>query len=116
MTGRENIGKMAFETLFSGKHETDTTIVTIVSGKKHVRGEILGLKEGKCEILGETGYKAAYILAEDADASNGDVNAVAYKSGGFIKNSLIVKQEYSITADDVEALRNVSIFLEDAQQ
>ena len=44
------------------------------------------------------------------------MKAVAYKSGGFIKNSLIVKQEYSITVDDVEALRTVSIFLEDAQQ
>lgn len=116
MTGREEIGKMAFETLFSGKHETDTAIVTIAGGKKHVRGEILGVKEGKCDILGETGYSASYILAEDADATNGEVNATAYKSGGFIKNSLIVKPSYSVTADDVAALRNAGIYLEDMQQ
>lgn len=116
MEGREEIGKMAFETLFSGKHETDTTIVTIAKGKKHVRGEILGEKEEKCEILGETGYVASYILAEDADATDSEVSAVAYKSGGFIKNSLIVKPEYTVSSSDIAALRNAGIYLEDAQQ
>lgn len=115
MEARENLGSTTYESLFSGKHELDTSIVTIASGKAHKRGEILGVKDGKCEILGTSGYTASYILAEDVDASSGDVEAVAYKSGGFIKNKLIVDDSYTLTGSDVDTLRNAGIYLENAQ-
>lgn len=117
MQARENIGSTNYETLFSGKHELDTTIVTIKAGNKHVRGEVLAIdsEKKKCEIAGTEGHTVAYILAEDVDATKADANAVAYKSGGFIKNALIVKAGYSLTATDVDTLRNAGIYLEDAQ-
>ena len=57
---------------------------------------------------------AAYILAEDVDAGEEDVVASAYRSGSFIRNALIVKEGYTLTAEDEAALRNGGIYLSDA--
>jgi len=57
---------------------------------------------------------AAYILAEDVDASGEDVIASAYRSGSFIRNALLVKGGYTLTAEDEAALRNGGIYLSDA--
>ena len=40
--------------------------------------------------------------------------ATAYRTGHFNANTLIVKDEYEITAADKEALRSVGILLSDA--
>ena len=40
--------------------------------------------------------------------------AIAYRTGHFNANTLIVKDEYEITAADKEALRSVGILLSDA--
>ena len=55
------------------------------------------------------------MLAEDVDTGTEEaVVAIAYRTGHFNTNTLIVKDEYEITAADKEALRSVGILLSDA--
>lgn len=115
--GREVIGRCDYDMLVAdNKHPLDVCHVIIAEGAKHRRGEVLEIAEdGKCNILGTTGTAtAAYILAEDVDAEAEDTVAAAYRSGSFIRNALIVKDEYSMTEKDEAALRNGGIYLTDA--
>ena len=140
--GREVIGRLDYDLLIANaKHPTDVCHVTVSEGTAHRKGEILEILDGgKCDILGttaaanaaaaeegaekeETGTEgtvtekeavAGYILAEDVDASGEDVIASAYRSGSFIRNALLVKEGYTLTAEDEAALRNGGIYLSDA--
>ncbi len=140
--GREVIGRLDYDLLIANaKHPTDVCHVTIAEGAAHRKGEILEILDGgKCDILGTTAAAnaaaaeegaekegtgtegtvtdkaavAAYILAEDVDASGEDVIASAYRSGSFIRNALLVKEGYTLTAEDEAALRNGGIYLSDA--
>lgn len=137
--GRENIGRCDYDMLIADNtHPADVCHVLLAGGAVHKRGEILeSSRDGKCYTLGtmaagmavqeeenvegdggtdaETKETvAAYILAEEADATKGDVIAVAYRSGSFIRNVLIVKEGYSLTNEDETALRNGGIYLTDA--
>ena len=52
----------------------------------------------------------AYILADPVDASGGDaVAAVAYRSGNFNPNAVIVASDYTLTAADKDTLRKYDI-------
>lgn len=134
--GREVIGQCNYDMLVAdNKHPLDTCHVVLVAGSKHQRGEILEILEnGNCDILGTTygsvagdedaenteaiaenkAAVAAYILAEDVDAEKEDTTAIAYRSGSFIRNALIVKEGYSLTDKDETELRNGGIYLSDA--
>lgn len=114
--GRETIGDFKPELLYSGTtHPADVCHVTIVQGAKHVRGEVLGVNDdGKCNILGTEGFSAAYILADDVDATKGEVTAAAYRSGDFVRNALIVKADYTLTVADEKNLRDGGIYLNNA--
>ncbi len=107
--GREVIGRLDYDLLIANaKHPTDVCHVTIAKGAAHRKGEILEILDGgKCDILGTTAAAneaaaeesaekegtgtedattgkaavAAYILAEDVDASGEDVITSAYRSG-----------------------------------
>lgn len=89
--------------------------VTILAGQGELkRGTVLATNEAnKCVILGtakaegETNNPVAkYILAKDVDASgNSDVVAIAYDEARVIKQHLIVKTNYTITAADLDNLR-----------
>lgn len=123
--GREVIGRCDYELLFAdNKHPVDVCHVTLAAGAAHKKGEILEmLGDGKCDILGtsasgksEDGGESAagYILAEDADATDTEVIAVAYRSGHFVRNALLVKEGYTLTEQDEAALRHGGIYLSDA--
>lgn len=136
--GREVIGRCDYDMLIAdNRHPLDVCHVLLAAGAAHKKGEVLECSEdGKCYILGtmtasqgeentegagetDTAVEtkeavAAYILAEDADAAEGDVVAAAYRSGSFIRNALIVKEGYSLTDKDETALRNGGIYLRDA--
>lgn len=114
-TGRETIGTFENEMFFAGTtHPADTCHVTIVAGANHVRGEVLGVDDsGECDILGTAGFTAAYILAEDVDATSAKAVASAYRSGDFVRNALTVKEGYSITVADEKTLRDAGIYLAD---
>lgn len=128
ITGREVIGRCDYKLLFAdNKHPVDVCHVILEAGAEHKKGEVLEILEnGKCNILGTTALgaseagtesmetTAAYILAEDADASKKDEVAVAYRSGHFIRNMVVVKEGYSLTEKDERSLRNGGIYLSDA--
>ena len=76
------------------------------------RGSLLSLAGGVCSLM-NTGGTANCILAEDVDATQA-ANALAYRTGHFAINKLIVKEGYTITAADKEALRDVGILLSES--
>lgn len=88
-----------------------TVGVKIVAGAgKLERGTVLSRKpDGTCEVM-DTGGTPAYILADPVDASGGDaVAAVAYRSGNFNPNAVIVASDYALTAADKDTLRKYDI-------
>lgn len=78
------------------------------------RGSLLSLADGEVSLM-NTGGKANCILAEDVDATEA-ANGLAYRTGHFAANKLIVAEGYTITAADKEALREVGILLSDAME
>lgn len=121
-TGRENVGACAPEFLFaSSKYPVSKVLMKIAAGEgKLKRGTALAMNSaGKCVILGtketiddkETLAVAAYILAEDIDATE-EVTAEVYRTGHFIKNALAVKEDYTMTTSDVETFRKCGIILD----
>ena len=122
-TGRENVGACAPEFLFaSSRYPVSKVLMPVASGQgKLKRGTALALNTaGKCVILGtketvsekQVLAEAAYILAEDVDATGADVTAEVFRSGHFIKNALVVKEDYTMTDADVEAFRKAGIMLD----
>lgn len=49
------------------------------------------------------------ILADDVDASTADATAVAYRCGNFNPAAVIVPTGYTLTDDDIDALRRFDI-------
>lgn len=78
------------------------------------RGSLLSLADGEVSLM-NTGGTANCILAEDVDATE-SVNGLAYRTGHFAADKLIVAEGYKITAADKEALRDVGILLSDAME
>jgi hypothetical protein len=79
------------------------------------RGSLLTKEDDGYEIIkaGTTG-KANCVLAEDVDTGDdaGDaVTAIAYRSGHFQENGLIVSDGYEITDADKENLRDLGILV-----
>lgn len=55
------------------------------------------------------------MLADDVEVgTNANVTALAYRTGHFARNKLIVKNGYTMTATDEEELRKGGILLSDA--
>lgn len=120
----ENLGACVPDNLIAGN---DIPLVsesgTIRTGMGVLkRGTVLALSTGttgdnKLVILGTTATPTtetltAYgILADDVDATTGAV-AEVYVTGQFNKNALIVKDEYTIKTEDIIALRDGGIFVE----
>ena len=61
-----------------------------------------------------TGLTAYGILCDDVDASAGAVVAEVYVAGCFNKNALAVADGYTLSASDIQALRDGGIFVENA--
>lgn len=114
-TGREYVGECRPEFLFaSSKYPVSKVLMPVASGEGVLaRGTALAINAAhKCVILGTADATAAYILAEDIDATSADVNAEVYRTGHFIKNALTVKADYAMTDADVEEFRKVGIILD----
>lgn len=85
------------------------------------RGTVLALtSQGKYVVLGSAdseGAEANCVLSDDVDATgNEDVTAVAYRTGHFNRNALILADGYTMTITDVEALRKNGILLSDMME
>lgn len=118
----EKIATFEYDGLIADSNPVaDVFAVTVASGNGALkRGTVLAksAKDGKMHILGATvssdTITANCILAEDVDATSADAAALAYRTGHFATNKLIVKEETSLSAADKEALRDVGILLSDA--
>ena len=140
----EVIGRTDYENLFNGVYPpADVFSVQVKAGQGILkRGSLLALTDGGMELISAaTTGKANAVLAEpvdtgeakteEAEASVGEpgdgetqqtenatepevVEAVAYRTGHFNRNALVVADDYEITAADKEALRVAGILLSDA--
>ena len=114
----ESLGAFVPDNLIAGN---DVKIITgagtIVAGSGELkRGTVLGIDSaGKLGVLGDTGLTAYGILCDDIDAT-AEVVAEVYLTGQFNTNALIVKESYTMTTTDIQALRNGGIFLENSMK
>jgi len=92
--------------------------VTIISGQNLVRGSVLGkiTASSKYNLSASAAVDGSQtpdlILAEAADATAGDVEAMAYQRGDFNQNALTLGAGHTI-ASITEGLRGKGIILVD---
>lgn len=125
----ETIGAVGFDNLINGTNPpAEVFTVTIRKGSAsatYKRGTVLALSggsagDGKRVILGTAAASsetltANAVLAEDVTVgTEADAVAVAYRTGHFNSNGLIVASGHTFAAADKEALRSVGILISDA--
>ncbi len=125
----ETLGTLEYDGLiYDGRHPVDVKTVKIRAGQGELaRGTVLALSSGAggdnaMVILGTTAGENETltpdcILAEPVDTGGeaGDpVIGVAYRSGHFTRQKLIVKESYTLSASDEAELRKGGIYLSDA--
>ncbi len=116
------IANVEFDGLLDAAYANHSVGVTIAAGQgKLERGTVLAINaSGKAVILGTdkatgeaTAPEARYILNKAVDATDADTVAIAYDEGRFIRQHLIVKEGYTMTAADIDALRVHNICIAD---
>lgn len=114
----ENLGSVGYDNLVSGiAPGAEVFSVQIAAGQGVLeRGTLLAKTDGgMVKISAGTTGKANAVLAEAVDTGDGEaVTGIAYRTGHFNANTLIVADGYEITAADKEALREVGILISDA--
>lgn len=108
----ETVAEVNYDNLIAGPSPAALTFMVDLaeSHKAMKRGTLIA--EGGDIIKTETTGKPYAILAEDVP--EGETEALAYRTGHFIENSLIVGDGYAITAADKDKLRSIGILLSDA--
>lgn len=118
----ENLGGVGFDNLIADSYPpADVFSVQLAAGQGILeRGTLLARKDdGTMEMIGtETTGKANAVLSDPVDtgdsAEGETVPGIAYRTGHFNTNRLIVAEGYEITAADREALRTAGILTSDA--
>lgn len=104
-----------YENLLAGNIEMPTSTETIKKGAPYHRGQVLGYlqAENKCVAVDKKAAdssKSVYaVLAEDIDATDGDVIAAVYYAGEFNSKSVIFVDDNTV-ADHKLSARQVGIF------
>lgn len=112
----ENLGYVGYDNLVNGiAPGAEVFSVQIAAGQGVLeRGTLLASTDGgMVKISAATTGKANAVLAEAVDATEA-VTGIAYRTGHFNANALIVADGYEITAADKEALRVAGILISDA--
>lgn len=112
----ENLGAVGFDNLINGTYPpAEVFHVEVAAGQGTLgRGTLLATADGgMVKISSATTGKANAVLAEPID-TDAETVAVAYRTGHFNANKLIVADGYKITAADKEALRTAGILVSDA--
>lgn len=114
----ESLGNFGYDGLVIGTFPpADAVQVTVAAGSAVKRGTVLTGVPGE-EVSPVSAAleaaNAAYIAADDADASGEAAVVSAYVTGRFARNLLITDGSYALTAADEELLRRSGIFIEDA--
>ena len=112
----ETIGSVGYDNLINSMAPgAQVFSVQLAAGQGVLeRGTLLASADGGMVMIsaGTTG-KANAVLAETVDATEA-VTGIAYRTGHFNANKLIVAEGYEITAADKEALRVAGILISDA--
>jgi hypothetical protein len=114
----ETLGTVGYDKLFvENIPEADVVTVKLVAAGVVKRGTVLSGTPGGADFAAlsaaASAEKALYVLAEDCDTAE-DVVGIAYRTGHFNRNALIVGSGYTLTAADEEVLRKSGILLADA--
>lgn len=116
----EHLGKTEYANLVNevGTKPVIKGTRTVLSGQGVLKtGTALATNaDGKLIVLGSADGTANAVLAEDIDATGGDVTALVYLSGHFNRNHLVVAEGYEITAADVEKFRMAGIILANSME
>lgn len=114
----ENLGTVGYDNLIASVTPCNEVFHVNLAANQGVlkRGTLLATADGgMVKISSTTTGKANAVLADDVDTGTGSaVVGLAYRTGHFNANSLIVADGYTITAADKEALRVAGILLSDA--
>ena len=114
----ESFGTVGYDKLFvENIPVADVVTVKLVAAGVVKRGTVLSGTPGGADFAALTAAasaeKALYVLAEDCDTAE-DTVGIAYRTGHFNRNALIVGAGYTLTAADEEILRKSGILLADA--
>ena len=118
-SGFSNQDSYVPDRLFAGDFHRETTKVTIASSVALTRGAVLGrvTADGKYLLSASGAVDGSEvpdaILADDADASGGDVEAIVYRSGEFNEDRVTLGTGHTV-ASIRQGLRERSIFLKKA--
>ena len=125
----ETLGTVGYDNLINGLYPPAEPFSAVIrkgsAETTYKRGTVLALSEGtagdgKYVILGTAAVSnetltANCVLAEDVTVGTAnDETAVAYRTGHFNSNALIMDAEHTFSAADKEALRGVGILISDA--
>lgn len=95
----------------------DVVAVKLVTAGVVKRGTVLTGTPGGADFAAlaaaASAEKALFVLAEDCDTAI-DAVGIAYRTGHFNRNALVVADGYTLTAADEEILRKSGILLADA--
>ncbi|AKM11632.1 hypothetical protein AB433_07550 [Croceicoccus naphthovorans] len=97
-----------------------TRVITVLSGEVRSAGAVLGkiTASGKYKLsasaAGDGSQTPALVLAQDVDASGGDVEAVCYEtcSGGIVASGLTLGTGHTI-ASIRDAMRDIGLPIDD---
>ncbi|HAG53540.1 MAG TPA: hypothetical protein DCL21_07125 [Alphaproteobacteria bacterium] len=98
------------DNLIAGDFMRLTTGLTVLAGKKYVRGDILEINADGKAIHLATAANAKYILVESVDATSEDKPAIAYKTGEFHADECNFNTVTEVE-EVIDALHLKSIFL-----
>lgn len=129
----ENVGSVEYDELInSAEPKADVFNVTLRAQAAETilkRGTVLALSDAdnKVVVLGTSAktfgegastktenLTANCILSDDVTVGTKDCIVVAYRTGHFNRNKLIVAEGYTLTHSDEEELRKVGILLDTA--
>lgn len=114
----ETLVSIGYDKLFvENIPEADVVIVKLTAAGVVKRGTVLSGTPGGEDFAAlsaaASASKALYVLADDCDTAEDPVG-IAYRTGHFNRNALIVADGYALTAADEEILRKSGILLADA--
>lgn len=128
----ETLGTVGYDNLINGSYPPAEPFSVVIrkgaAETTYKRGTVLALSssDGKYVILGtaaasggddgttETLTANAILAADVTVGTANDETAVAYRTGHFNSNALIMDEDHTFSAADKEALRGVGILISDA--
>lgn len=109
----EKLGELTHNNLIADTHVkliTGSGIVAANTGALE-QGTVMAMDGGKLVVM-NTGKTPYGILTDDVTVGGEDETVEVYLTGKFNKGALKVASGYTLTADDIQTLRNGGIFVE----